>query len=145
MAKYYKKVEIKSENDLPENDGEYICKLKEHIVHGQQMNITKIEAWQRDIPSQLYIWLGIVDWYLQPITKEEYDKQIAFEAASNPDLIEAQTNYKLYQEKIDKLTELIGAYRELTEELCYYDHSRDENLINKLRQRITELRKQLGL
>lgn len=40
-------------------------------------------------------------------------EHITFEVACNPDLMEAQTNYKMYQEQIDKLKEIIAKQDEL--------------------------------
>ena len=137
---YYKKVEIKSEKDLPKKESKYIIRDdtsgKIYELHFDPNN-----------PKDIYDWLKYFNWYLQPITKEEYDKQVAFEATSNPDLIEAQTNYRLYQEKIDGLTELMEAYKKLIplEGQYYLLTSEDIKKRKKLRQRITELRKGLGL
>jgi hypothetical protein len=106
MENYYKRIEIKSVNDLPKNEGVYIFgwdKPETNVCFGiSRENYSPAD----DAETQTEL-VEDYDWYLQPITSEEYQKQVEFEAACNPDLIEAQTNYMLYQEKIEALEELV--------------------------------------
>jgi hypothetical protein len=57
-----------------------------------------------------------------------------------PDLIEAQTNYKLYKAKIESLEELCAAYKELADKLSFAFSFKDpEEWEIELRQKISEL------
>ncbi len=75
---------------------------------------------------------------------------IAFEAASNPDLIEAQTNYKLYQEQIKKLKEIIQAqddyisYMLKISEFNPVTHNISDGARSNYKQKIDELKKEAG-
>lgn len=59
---------------------------------------------QYNIPTHLHGTIVIV---IDKLNKEEIDKRVAFEVACNPDLLEAQTNYKLYESEIKQLKEII--------------------------------------
>jgi hypothetical protein len=59
----YKKVWIKSEADLPKEDGVYFCYYKkygENSTHFYKNNLARIQR-----------WLTELDWYLQPIEQIE--------------------------------------------------------------------------
>ena len=63
MKELYKKVFIKTEADLPEENGKYICMIK---------NINHPALLQYDIQSKGEYgyskqWLELVDWYLKPV------------------------------------------------------------------------------
>jgi hypothetical protein len=47
------------------------------------------------------------------IKRSDMNDYIAFEAACNPDLMEAETNYKLYQEQLSDQSKLISKYEQL--------------------------------
>jgi hypothetical protein len=62
-GKLYKEVWIKSESDLPKEDGVYFCHYKkygENSTHFYKNNLARIQRWLTDI-----------DWYLQPIEQIE--------------------------------------------------------------------------
>jgi hypothetical protein len=63
---YYKRIEIKSEADLPREKGIYIAKEKDL----DQPVFLKY----KDIFDQILLWLE-VDWYLQPVEEELYPKE----------------------------------------------------------------------
>jgi hypothetical protein len=77
-----------------------------------------------------------------------YNKELAFEIACNPDVMEAETNYKMYQEQIVNYKKLIEAYEELDKCLSIKTESVDE-IVKKhsqhfsIRLKIDELKEQL--
>ena len=68
MEKYIK-VEIKSENDLPKVDGDYIVHSKSYGWTGQA-NWKNFENANYPEYNQ-YLWLLNYDWYLKPISDTE--------------------------------------------------------------------------
>lgn len=60
MDTIYRKVEIKSEQDLPKKDGFYIASCKDYAV----LEYHYCSEVQKD-------WLKEVDWYLQPVEPQE--------------------------------------------------------------------------
>lgn len=65
---------------------------------------------QYNIPTHLH---GTIVFVIDKLNKEEIDKRVAFEVACNPDLMEAQINYKLYESEIKQLKKIIQAQDEL--------------------------------
>jgi uncharacterized protein YydD (DUF2326 family) len=66
-GKLYKEVGIKSESDLPKEDGVYFCHYKkygENSTHFYKNNLARIQRWLTDI-----------DWYLQPIEQIEEESE----------------------------------------------------------------------
>jgi hypothetical protein len=66
-GKLYKEVWIKSESDLPKEDGVYFCHYKkygENSTHFYKNNLARIQRWLTDI-----------DWYLQPIEQIEEESE----------------------------------------------------------------------
>lgn len=66
----YKKIEIKSEADLPKED-----ELKEYIVHLRHRDmLDKCIHNNRGIPHGYHsiVWVEYYDWYLLPISEEDY-------------------------------------------------------------------------
>ncbi len=61
---YYKKVYIKSEDDLPKEEGEYMCHLKTRCI------VVKPFSNTGGVFSPSW-WISRVDWYLQPISLPE--------------------------------------------------------------------------
>jgi hypothetical protein len=142
-AMYYERKEIKTQADLPKE------KQKNYIFHdrggSQLVRYISYCPVPETTPEH---YLNAYDWYLQPISDEEYQRQLAFEAACNPDLMEAQTNYKLYRDKIESLEELCALRGEL---IVHFDklleileyRTLDGSHSSVLRQRINELEKKL--
>jgi hypothetical protein len=61
MEQIYKKIIIKSESDLPKEDGDYIiCSNKDNPYH-----YTRVRSFTND-QSELF-WINNVDWYLLPV------------------------------------------------------------------------------
>lgn len=56
----YRKVEIKSADDLPKEDGNYFVKLKDSRIS------ISVYYWENKEPGFKKVWLECVDWYLQP-------------------------------------------------------------------------------
>lgn len=50
---------------------------------------------------------------IDTLYKVDFDKRVAFEVACNPDLLEVETNYKLYESEIKQLKKIIQAQDEL--------------------------------
>jgi hypothetical protein len=152
MENYYKRIEVLKESDLPKETGAYFgCES------GFKGIVSLTPLIDRPELTLEHSSMRNIRWYLQPITSEEYQKQVEFEAACNPDLIEAQTNYKLYQEKIEALEELCAKQKEL---IMFYgknigdkavylsihgisDSDEDIKKGEELRQKISELESKL--
>ncbi len=62
LTEYYKKVYIKSESDLPKEEGEYIVSSNHDKA---------VEFFFPDNPYDISDWVEDIDWYLQPISQPE--------------------------------------------------------------------------
>lgn len=78
---------------------------------------------------------------IDTLYKADLEKRVAFEVACNPDLIEAQTNYKLYEDQINKLKEIIKKQDELIE---WFDSDKTSGDA-KIRLKIAKLKKEAGI
>jgi len=82
---------------------------------------------------------------IDTLYKADLDKRVAFEVACNPDLLEAETNYKLYENEIKQLKEIIQAQDKLIN-LCnapqYHEIMRAKEIQTAL---VNELKKGAGL
>jgi hypothetical protein len=73
-----------------------------------------------------------------------YNKELAFEIACNPDVMEAETNYKMYQEQIDNYKKLIEAQDELINAFKHRMSFIDtDELEDNLIEQIGQLRKEI--
>ena len=72
MEPIYRKVFVKSEADLPEEDGYYFCGVK--YENGA---IADLEHFNLNDKEIINSWLNDIDWYLQPVelpSDEEIEK-----------------------------------------------------------------------
>ena len=64
----YKKVEIKSEKDLPKKDGEYFA----HLSELEEERFLSIIHYDKNDSND---WLESIDWYLRPVDEKELQEQ----------------------------------------------------------------------
>lgn len=81
---------------------------------------------------------------IDTLYKADLEKRVAFEVACNPDLLEAETNYKLYEGEIKQLKEIIQAQDELFA-ASNLSPINDWDKLKILEDKITELKKGAGL
>jgi len=66
----YKKVEIKSEKDLPKKNGYYFVNI------GDKYDISEdVFRWENGDDKLKKDWIKNVDWYLQPVDEKEQQEQ----------------------------------------------------------------------
>jgi hypothetical protein len=77
MKEYFEKVEIHSEDDLPKEDGLYICASGKVIAE---------EYFCIDNPYDIAEWVEDIDWYFRPVTLPDKptDEEIESFAKSRP-------------------------------------------------------------
>jgi hypothetical protein len=77
QSEYYKKVEIKSVDDLPKENGDYIVHSKQfHDVRNAEFKLFENEHYPK---YNDYIWMLNFDWYLQPIQSQPVSPKSAEE------------------------------------------------------------------
>ena len=94
---------------------------------------------QYNIPTHLH---GTIVFVIDKLNKEEIDKRVAFEVACNPDLMEAQTNYKLYESEINQLKEIINILSDFAQ---YGPFAFSEEEIMMRLEKVEQLKKGAGL
>lgn len=79
---------------------------------------------------------------IDTLYKADLDKRVAFEVACNPDLLEAQTNYKLYESEINQLKEIINILSDFAQ---YGPFAFSEEEIMMRLEKVEQLKKGAGL
>lgn len=97
---------------------------------------------QYEIPTHLH---GTIVFVIDKLNEEEIDKRVAFEVACNPDLLEAETNYKLYEGEIKQLKEIIQAQDELCKMAFDKNYPWNVSRQIQLQEMVEELKKGAGL
>jgi hypothetical protein len=79
---------------------------------------------------------------IDTLYKVDFDKRVAFEVACNPDLLEAETNYRLYEGEINQLKEIINILSDFAQ---YGPFAFSEEEIMMRLEKVEQLKKGAGL
>lgn len=86
----YKKVYIKSEEDLPKEDNEYFVYYKKYGTGSTHIYLGN--------DARKYTWLNDIDWYLQPIEITDADIEAYYPVTSSHQMDTNSWNNRLRQE-----------------------------------------------
>jgi hypothetical protein len=85
MKELFEKIYIKTESDLPKEDGFYFCWLKgdkdDGTIHYREFTFYNTDDWHNED-----MWLKDIDWYLRPVEQKPdcYPKEFVEWFINNP-------------------------------------------------------------